>query len=214
MKCNKESLLLYAVTDRSWLKGKTLYQQVEQALKGGTTSIQLREKSLGQEQFMSEAIKLKQLCAQYKVPFIVNDNVDIAVKMNADGIHVGQRDMGVGDVRGKLGPGKILGVSVQTVEQAILAEQCGADYLGVGAVFPTDTKGDADEVTYDMLSDICAAVKIPVIAIGGIGLDNMDKLSGSGICGVAVISAIFAQKDIAKATNKLKKVAEETFKTQ
>ena len=211
MNCNKKSLLLYAVTDRSWLKEETLYQQVEQALKGGATLIQLREKNLGQEQFLAEAIKLKKLCAEYQVPFIINDNVNIAIEVNADGIHVGQRDMEAGDVRDKLGADKILGVSAQTVEQAVLAEQCGADYLGVGAVFPTNTKGDADEVTYEMLKEICQAVKIPVIAIGGIVLDNMKKLEGSGICGVAVVSAIFAREDIVNETKKLKEVATETF---
>ena len=211
MKCDKEDLLLYAVTDRSWLNGTTLYNQVEQALKGGATFMQLREKNLEKEQFLAEAVELKQICKQYNVPFVINDNVDIAVAINADGIHVGQHDMEAGDVRAKLGDDKIIGVSVQTVEQAVLAERRGADYLGVGAVFPTDTKGDADKVAYEMLSDICRAVRIPVIAIGGIDIDNINKLASSGICGVAVVSAIFARKDIVAATKQLKRVATKIF---
>ena len=193
MKCDKKSLLLYAVTDRSWLNGETLYSQVEKALQGGATFIQLREKNLDQDHFMEEALELKKLCAAYHVPFVINDNVEIAAKMDADGVHVGQ-----------LGPDKIIGVSAQTVEQAILAEQRGADYLGVGAVFHTGSKADAEDVSHETLTAICNAVKIPVIAIGGITRDNVTELSGSGICGIAVISAIFAQKDIVSATKDLK----------
>jgi len=204
MKCNKESLLLYAITDRSWLNGETLYAQTEKALKGGATLIQLREKNLDDAHFLEEARQLQLLCRQYQVPFIVNDNVEIALKMGADGIHVGQRDMDAGNVRAKLGPDKILGVSAQTVKQAILAERQGADYLGVGAVFHTGSKADADDVSHETLKAICQAVQIPVIAIGGIGPDNVMELAGSGICGIAVINAIFAQKDITAATAQLK----------
>lgn len=204
MKLNKEDLLLYAVTDRSWLNGETLYSQVEKALKGGATFIQLREKTLNEAAFLAEAKEIKELCRKYKVPFVINDNVDIAAAMDADGVHVGQSDMETGNVRAKLGPDKIVGVSAQTVEQAILAEQRGADYLGVGAVFPTGTKQDAEEVSFDTLKAICDAVNIPVIAIGGISKENVLKLSHSGICGVAVISAIFAQPDIEQATAELK----------
>ena len=204
MKCDKKGLLLYAVTDRSWLNGETLYSQVEKALQGGATFIQLREKNLDQDHFMEEALELKKLCAAYHVPFVINDNVEIAAKMDADGVHVGQSDMEAGDVRAKLGPDKIIGVSAQTVEQAILAEQRGADYLGVGAVFHTGSKADAEDVSHETLTAICNAVKIPVIAIGGITRDNVTELSGSGICGIAVISAIFAQKDIVSATKDLK----------
>ena len=168
MKCDKKGLLLYAVTDRSWLNGETLYSQVEKALQGGATFIQLREKNLDQDHFMEEALELKKLCAAYHVPFVINDNVEIAAKMDADGVHVGQSDMEAGDVRAKLGPDKIIGVSAQTVEQAILAEQRGADYLGVGAVFHTGSKADAEDVSHETLTAICNAVKIPVIAIGGI----------------------------------------------
>ena len=196
MKCAKEDLLLYAVTDRHWLNGRTLYEVVKESLDGGVTFLQLREKTLDEAHFLEEAKELQKLCKEYKVPFIINDNVDIAVAMNADGVHVGQSDMEAGDVRAKLGPDKIIGVSTQTVEQAILAEKHGADYLGVGAVFPTTSKDDAAEVSYDTLKAICEAVSIPVVAIGGITQENVVKLTGSGIDGVAVISAIYAQKDI------------------
>lgn len=200
-----EALLLYAVTDRAWLGNETLYEQVEKTLKGGTTFVQLREKNLDEDSFLKEAIEIKELCKGYNVPFVINDNVDIAMKMDADGVHVGQSDMEAGNVRAKLGPDKIIGVSAQTVEQAVLAQERGADYLGVGAVFPTGSKEDAEDVSLDTLKAICDAVDIPVVAIGGISKDNVSKLSGSGICGVAVISAIFAQKDIEKATAELKR---------
>ena len=167
MKCDKKGLLLYAVTDRSWLNGETLYSQVEKALQGGATFIQLREKNLDQDHFMEEALELKKLCAAYHVPFVINDNVEIAAKMDADGVHVGQSDMEAQDVRAILGP-------------------------------------DAEDVSHETLTAICNAVKIPVIAIGGITRDNVTELSGSGICGIAVISAIFAQKDIVSATKDLK----------
>lgn len=204
MRCAKEDLLLYGVTDRSWLGRETLYQQVEKALKGGTTFIQLREKELSQEKFLEEAGELKKLCKEYQVPFVINDNVEIALAVDADGVHVGQSDMEAGDVRRKLGEDKIIGVSAQTVEQAVLAEKRGADYLGVGAVFPTGSKDDAEEVSHETLKEICKAVNIPVIAIGGINKENVSELSESGICGIAVISAIFAQDDIAGAARELK----------
>ena len=209
MKCDKKDLLVYAVTDRHWLNGRTLYEVVKESLDGGVTFLQLREKDLDDENFLKEAIELKELCKEYKVPFVINDNVDIAIKMDADGVHVGQSDMEAGDVRAKLGPDKIIGVSAQTVEQAVLAEQRGADYLGVGAVFPTGSKDDADDVSHETLKAICEAVSIPVVAIGGITLENTHQLKDSGICGVAVISAIYAQDDIRKASEDLKKVVEE-----
>lgn len=199
-----DELLLYAVTDRAWLGNETLYEQVEKSLKGGVTFVQLREKKLDEESFLQEAIEIKELCKKYNVPFVINDNVDIAIKMDADGVHVGQSDMEAGDVRKKLGPDKIIGVSAQTVEQAILAEKHGADYLGVGAVFPTGSKDDAEDVPFETLKAICEAVSIPVIAIGGITKDNVKELAESGICGIAVISAIFASKDIEAATKELK----------
>lgn len=201
-----KALLLYAVTDRHWLGERTLYDVVRESLDGGVTFLQLREKDLDDEHFYQEAVQLQELARKYKVPFIVNDNVDIAVKMNADGVHVGQSDMEAGDVRALIGPDKILGVSAQTVEQAILAEKRGADYLGVGAVFPTGSKDDADDVSYETLKAITKAVSIPVVAIGGITLENTPELAGSGICGIAVISAIYAKEDIRKAASDLKKV--------
>lgn len=203
MKATIENLKLYGVTDRYWLGNESLYEQVEKALKGGATFIQLREKTLAEEEFYKEAVEIQELCRRYKVPFVINDNVDIALKMNADGVHVGQSDMEAGMVRQKLGDDKILGVSAQTVEQAILAEKRGADYLGVGAVFPTGSKDDADDVSFETLKAICDAVSIPVVAIGGITRDNVIELKDSGICGVAVISAIFGQKDIESATTDL-----------
>ena len=199
----KKDLLLYAVTDRSWLGEETLYEQVEKALKGGATFIQLREKELDEEHFLEEAIALKELCHKYHVPFVINDNVKIAKKMDADGVHVGQSDMEADDVRKILGEDKILGVSAQTVEQAVLAEKMGADYLGVGAVFSTSTKKDASAISKERVKAICEAVHIPVIAIGGITADNILTLKGSGICGIAVVSAIFAAKDIEDATGVL-----------
>ena len=199
----KKDLLLYAVTDRSWLGEETLYEQVEKALKGGATFIQLREKELDEEHFLEEAITLKELCHKYHVPFVINDNVTIAKEMDADGVHVGQSDMEADDVRKILGEDKILGVSAQTVEQAVLAEKMGADYLGVGAVFSTSTKKDASAISKERVKAICEAVHIPVIAIGGITADNILTLKGSGICGIAVVSAIFAAKDIEDATGVL-----------
>ncbi len=206
MKLDKKDLLLYAVTDRHWLGDRTLYEVVKESLDGGATFIQLREKNLDQAHFLEEARELKKLCAEYHVPFVINDNVDIALQMDADGVHVGQSDMETGDVRAKLGPDKIIGVSAQTVEQAILAEKRGADYLGVGAVFPTGSKDDADDVSHETLRAICQAVSIPVIAIGGITVENTPLLKGTGICGIAVISAIYGQENIPEATRKLKDV--------
>ena len=205
----REQRLLYAVTDRHWLNGQTLYEQVEEALKGGATFIQLREKNLTEEEFLEEAKKIQQLCKEYRVPFIINDNVKLAKEIDADGVHVGQSDMEALDVRAQLGEDKIIGVSARTVEQALLAEKHGADYLGVGAVFQTGTKTDAREVEHSVLKEICTKVDIPVVAIGGITQDNVKELSGSGINGVAVISAIFAQKDVETATAKLKSCVEQ-----
>lgn len=204
MNCDKKDLLLYAVTDRSWLGQEALYSQVEKALRGGATMIQLREKSLDQEAFLQEARELKELCQSYHVPFLINDNVDIAAAIRADGVHVGQSDMEAGDVRAILGADKIIGVSAQTVEQALLAQERGADYLGVGAVFSTGTKPDATDVSYETLKAICRAVDIPVVAIGGISLKNVGRLAGSGICGAAVVSAVFAQPDIEGAARSLR----------
>ncbi|HMM05554.1 MAG TPA: thiamine phosphate synthase [Clostridiales bacterium] len=192
----KKAMLLYAVTDRAWCGKETLPHQVEQALKGGVTCVQLREKSLDDAAFLKEALILKELCRTYHVPLIINDNVKVAVKCGADGIHVGQQDMEAKNVRALVGPKMIVGVSVQSVAQAVLAAQCGADYLGVGAVFATSTKLDADSVSHGMLKAICEAVPLPVVAIGGITKDNLLELAGSGVDGVALVSAIFGSGDI------------------
>ena len=208
MKLDKRDLLLYAVTDRHWLNGRTLLEVVRESLDGGVTMLQLREKTLEEGAFLEEARALQALCRERHVPFIVNDNVDIARAMGADGVHVGQSDMEALDVRAKLGPDKIIGVSTHSVEEALLAEKHGADYLGVGAMFPTGSKADVQELPYETLKDICAAVSIPVVAIGGISHENVAKLAGSGICGVAVISAIYAAKNIKSAAEELKAAAE------
>ena len=200
---DRKNLQLYAITDSHWLNGRTLYSVVKESLEGGVTFLQLREKELDEEHFLEEARELQKLCREYQVPFVINDNVDIAAAINADGVHVGQSDMEAGDVRAKLGPDKIIGVTAKTVEQAVLAQERGADYLGVGAVFHTDSKADAKEISFDTLKDICRAVSIPVIAIGGITEENVRELEGSGICGIAVISAIYAQSDIKKAAESL-----------
>ena len=214
MKCSKENLLLYAVTDRRWLKDKTLYQQVEEAIKGGVTFIQLREKNLDEEAFLKEAEEITELCRKHQGPFVINDNVEIAAKVGADGVHVGQSDMEALDVRAKLGDDKIIGVSAQTVEQALKAQEHGADYLGVGAVFATGSKADAVEVDHNVLKAICEAVDIPVIAIGGISEENVLELKGSGICGIAVISAIFAKPDVKEAAKGLRRLTEEMVKAE
>lgn len=209
MNCKKEDMRLYAVTDRSWLGDKKLADQVKECLEGGVTFLQLREKKLDEEAFYQEALEIKKLCKEKGVPFIINDNVDVALRCDADGVHVGQSDMEAQDVRAKLGPDKIIGVSARTVEQAVKAEKMGADYLGVGAVFSTSTKLDAREVSWETLKEICETVSIPVVAIGGITADNLSQLAGTGVDGVAVVSAIFAQKDIKEAAQQLRKLSED-----
>lgn len=197
LKFSKQDLAVYAVTDRKWLKEEeTLAQQVEKAIQGGATIIQLREKHLRDEEFLAQAQAVKQVTDRYGVLLIINDNVDVAIAVDAAGVHVGQEDMGAGEVRRRLGPQKILGVSAQTVAHALAAQAAGADYLGVGAVFPTSSKDDAVEVDKETLRAICEAVEIPAVAIGGITADNMTQLQGTGIVGVAVISAIFGQPDV------------------
>ena len=208
MKFRRDDLKLYAVTDRSWLQGRRLYDQVKEALEGGATFLQLREKKLDEKQFLEEAVEIQKLCKEYQVPFIINDNVDLALAIGADGVHVGQEDMEAGEVRKRLGEDKIIGVSAHSVEEAIRAERCGADYLGVGAVFSTTSKQNVSQMPYETLKAICEAVSIPVVAIGGIGKDNIMQLAASGIDGVAVISAIFAQKDIRAAAFELLRLSE------
>lgn len=210
-KVRPEDLRLYAITDRRWLGDKKLSDDVEAVLKGGATFIQLREKHLETDAFKQEAEVIQKICAAYHVPFIINDNVEIAKAIGADGVHVGQSDMAAGDVRRRLGDDKIIGVSASTVEEVLEAERHGADYLGVGAVFPTGSKDDADAVDAATLKAICEAVDIPVVAIGGITADNMKELSGSGICGISVISALFAQPDPYQAAKTLRAEAEQYF---
>lgn len=207
MKVDKASLLLYAVTDRTWLGCNSIADQMEDAIKAGATFVQLREKQLDFAAFLELAKAIKVVTDLYAIPFVINDNIEVALACGADGVHVGQHDLAAGDVRKRIGEDKILGVSVQTVEQAVLAERCGADYLGVGAVFSTSTKQDADAVSFATLREICAAVAIPVVAIGGISKENVLALSGSGVDGIAVVSAIFAQPDIAIAAAELRRLA-------
>lgn len=209
MKCDKKELQLYAITDRHWLNGRSLYDVVKESLEGGVTFLQLREKQLDEEHFLEEAKELQGLCREYNVPFIINDNVDIALAMNADGVHIGQSDMAMKEAREKLGSDKIIGVSAHTKEEALLAQAQGADYLGVGAVFPTSSKDDAESVSYETLKAICEVVSIPVVAIGGITRENLHQLSGSGISGISVISAIYAQPDIKEAARELKQCVQE-----
>lgn len=203
MRSDKKHMLLYAVTDRAWVGTKSLYEQVKEALENGVTCVQLREKELNERDFLKEAKQISTLCKEYKVPFIVNDNVDIAIACKADGIHIGQEDMELTNVRKLVGEDMIIGVSAHTVEEAIKAQEDGADYIGIGAVFATSTKTDVDVLSFETLKSICEAVDIPTVAIGGIKKDNICKLKGSGIDGVAVVSAIFAANDIATATKEL-----------
>ena len=208
MRCDKGHMLLYAVTDRAWTGERTLCEQVEAALKGGVTCVQLREKEMDETAFLQEAKDICALCHRYGVPFIVNDNVDAAIACQADGIHVGQEDMAAGEVRRRVGDAMLLGVSVHTVEEARRAVRDGADYLGLGAVFPTSTKTDVDQMTNETLRAICDAVDVPVVAIGGINRGNLLKLSGSGVDGVALVSAIFSAEDIEDTCRKLRLLAE------
>jgi len=212
LKSDKEKFLLYVVTDRTWLGENKLEDQVEEIIKSGATFIQLREKELDFDSFVSQGKKIKEVTDKYNIPFVVNDNIDVAMAIDADGVHVGQGDMEAKECRKLLGKEKIIGVSAQTVEQAVLAEKDGADYIGVGAIFSTSTKADAENVSLDTLKEICSAVSIPVVAIGGINEKNILQLKGTGISGVAVVSAIFAAKDIKKATENLLILAKEIVK--
>ena len=209
MNCDKKTMLLYAVTDRAWIGKQNLYEQVESALKGGVTCVQLREKELDEEEFLKEAMELSALCRKYGVPLFINDNVEIAIKCHADGIHVGQEDMEAAKVRQRVGDDMMIGVSVHSVEEALEAVRNGADYLGVGAMFSTSTKTDVDVLPKETLSNICAAVDIPVVAIGGINKSNISQLSGTGVDGVALVSAIFAAEDIESECCQLRRLSEE-----
>ena len=208
MKFDKEKMRLYAITDRHWLNGRSLKEVVKESLDGGVTFLQLRDKNSDDETFLQEAAELQELCRDYKVPLIINDNVEIALKMNADGVHVGQSDIKGRDIRAMIGPDKILGISAGTVEEAQAAEKAGADYIGVGAVFGTSTKKNARNLSLEKLQEISSSVSIPVVAIGGINASNLMELAGSGVDGVAVVSAIFAAKDPGQATRELKVLAQ------
>ena len=210
MKLNNDMLRLYAVTDRAWLRGRTLFEQVEEALRGGATMVQLREKTLDEDAFFHEAVELTRLCHRHGVPLLINDNVDIARRSGADGVHVGQEDMAAEEVRGILGSDMIVGVTAKTVEQALRAQDAGADYLGSGAVFGSATKLNAKPMTRETLRAITRAVSIPVVAIGGIHSGNILELTGTGIAGVAVVSGIFAAENIEEECRLLRRLAEKT----
>lgn len=207
MKLNRNNMLLYAVTDRSWLNGRTLAFDVEKALLGGVTMLQLREKNINDEQYINEALEIKKVCQKYDVPLIINDNINVAIKSGADGVHVGQDDIDVAFLRQKYNYKGIIGATAHSVDEAIKAEKDGADYLGVGAIFSTSTKSNTIPITYDILKDVCSAVSIPVCAIGGVSSSNILSLKGTGIDGVAVVSAVFACKDIHTQTQILKEKA-------
>ena len=205
---NRNDLILYAVTDRAWLNGRTLAEDVEEALKGGVTMVQLREKEMDQDDFIAEAREIKKLTDRFGVPLIINDNIEVCLTVDASGVHVGQDDMAAGDVRAKIGPDKILGVTAKTVEQARAAQTAGADYLGSGAIFGSTTKKDARSMTEERLKEIAASVEIPVVAIGGIDADNVMKLVHLGLAGAAIVSGIFAQPDIGDAVRRLRPLCE------
>ena len=209
MKVKSEDMTLYAVTDAAWTGEKTLIQQVKEALEAGITFLQLREKHLSEKEFLREAVEIKRLTDQYQIPFVINDNIEIAQKAGADGVHVGQDDMPVEEVRQILGEDKIIGVSAHNVEEAVRAEQGGANYLGVGAVHTTATKENTSAVSMEEMKKICQTVSIPVVAIGGIKKNNMNVLSGTGVDGIAVVSAIFAAKNIKKETKELLEAVKE-----
>ena len=212
MKFVESMLRLYAVTDRGWVGRQTLLQQVECALRGGATCVQLREKELNAEAFLAEAKEIKELCARYGVPFLINDNVELALAVDADGVHVGQEDMDAWDVRSLIGKDKILGVTAKTVQQALRAQQAGADYLGSGAVFGSTTKTNAKPMTRQLLQSICQSVSIPVVAIGGIHRGNIAALAGTDIRGVAEVSGIFGAADIEEECRLLKAEIERIVK--
>ena len=212
MKCDNHTMLLYAVTDRAWVGRQTLYQQVESALKGGVTCVQLREKQLGDAEFLQEAIQIHALCQQYGVPLFINDNVEVAIQCHAEGVHVGQEDMNAAQVRQRVGDGMMIGVSAHNVEEARRAVAQGADCLGVGAVFATHTKTDVSQMSRQTLLDICNAVDVPVVAIGGIHKDNILELKGSGVDGVALVSAIFGAEDIEAQCRELRALSEQIVK--
>ena len=204
MKLSKDDLLLYAITDRRNLDKKVFFEKIEEALQGGVTILQLREKELDEDSFINEAIEVKNICRKHGVPLIINDNVNVALKSGADGVHVGIEDMPIDEIRRTVPDNFIIGATCKTVEQAQSAERLGADYMGVGAVFPSPTKKNAVRITREQLKEICASVSIPAVAIGGISLENVDELKGGGMSGIAVVSAVFSADDIQKAASLLK----------
>ena len=203
LRIEKKSLLLYAVTDRECLKGKTLEYAVEQAILGGAGIVQLREKNITEDELIKEAEKLLKICHKHNVPLIINDNYMAALKSGADGVHVGIEDAPVADIRRIAGKDFIIGATAKTVDQAKLAEKNGADYLGVGAVFPSPTKTNAVRITPEQLKEICECVSIPAVAIGGITAENVNEIKGCSHCGIAVVSAVFGADDIKKAAEVL-----------
>lgn len=211
MRFDKDMLLLYAVTDRTWVGKQSLYEQIEDAILGGVTMVQLREKNLCENEFIEEATQIKELCHSYNVLLIINDNVEVALKSGADGVHVGIEDVPVDEIRKKVGSDFIIGATAKTVEQAVAAENSGANYLGVGAIFPSPTKEKAVRITKEKLKEICTAVSIPTVAIGGINTENIDEIKGGKMDGVAVVSAIFAADNIRKTTAKLKTKVKEVI---
>lgn len=208
MKFCKDMLLLYAVTDSGWVGRQTLYEQIEDALAGGATMIQLREKTLADDAFTEEAIQVKEICRRHQAPLIINDNLEVALKSGADGVHVGIEDTPVAQIRKKVGDNFIIGATAKTIAQAQAAEAAGADYLGVGAVFPSPTKKNAIRITTEDLRKICQSVSIPAVAIGGIDLENMATLKGGGMDGIAVVSAVFGAADVKKAAQELRAKAQ------
>ncbi|SKA61594.1 thiamine-phosphate diphosphorylase [Eubacterium uniforme] len=204
MNVKKEDMLLYGITDRSWLNGRTLSEVVKESLEGGVTILQIREKDIDEKNFLEEAKEIKKICEKFNVPLIINDNVEIAKMVDADGVHLGQDDMDIEEARKILGPEKIIGITAKTIEQAKEAQMKGADYLGSGAIYTSGTKQNAKRLTVEDLKAICASVEIPVVAIGGLTYDNIDVLKDSGISGIAVVSAIYASTDIKTDTIKLK----------
>ena len=208
----RKSMLVYAVTDRAWLNGRTLVECVQQAVDGGATFVQLREKDASRDEIIRLANELLPICRKAGIPFVIDDEVEIALEVGADGVHVGQDDMACERARAMLGPEAIVGVSAQTIEQALTAQAAGADYLGVGAIIPTPTKPDAVDVTFDELRAICDAVDIPVVGIGGLNKNTVSKLKGSGVDGAAVVSAIFAADDCGFAARELRTLMEEVVR--
>lgn len=207
----RKAMRLYAVTDPAWLDGRTLAECVESALRGGATFVQLRDKHASTDELVAIARELEPLCARANVPFVVNDNIEAALAAGADGVHVGQDDMACASARALLGPDRIVGVSVQTVEEALGAQADGADYLGVGAMFGTPTKPEAVDVSFEELTAICKVIDIPVVAIGGLNENTISSLAGTGVDGAAVVSAIFAARDIETATQRLRELVDEAL---